>query len=198
VFASGTAYTRLTLKNSTYHQVAKEVIFARSTSFGWIYNLSSNPVPLPEEFFGGGNTTNRAFPENQAGPRDTTTGFPLGGNAFLFFSEELRFPLVGKTLGGVLFHDMGNVYSSLNQVSFRTNQHDRQDFNYMVHAVGLGFRYKTPIGPVRVDFAYSPNSPLFVGYPGTRDELINSQPPYPTVPQRVNPFQFFFTLGQSF
>ena len=198
ILASGTAYTRLTLKNATYHRVAKEVIFARTVSFGWIYNISSNPVPLPEGFFGGGNTTNRAFPENQAGPRDPVTGFPLGGNAFLFFSEELRFPLVGKTLGGVLFHDMGNVYSSMDQVSFRVTQHDHQDFNYMVHAVGLGFRYRTPIGPVRVDFAYSPNSPQFFGYPGTRDELINSQPPYASVPQRVNQFQFFFSLGQTF
>jgi outer membrane protein assembly complex protein YaeT len=198
VLAAGTAYTRLVVKNSTYHKIARDIILARTASFGWLYNLSGNPVPLPERFFGGGNTTDRGFPENQAGPRDPVTGFPLGGDAFLFFSTELRFPLMGKTLGGVLFHDMGNVYSSLDKLSFRVSQQNRQDFDYMVHSVGIGFRYRTPVGPVRVDFGWSINAPRFVGYPGTRNDLLNSTPPYPTVPLRVSPFQYFFSLGQTF
>jgi outer membrane protein assembly complex protein YaeT len=197
MFTSGTYYTRLVMKNSSYHQVARDVILARTASFGWLYNLSSKPVPLPERFFAGGNTTNRGFPENQAGPRDSITGFPIGGDAFLFFGTELRFPVLGKTLGGVLFHDMGNVYETLSDISFRVRQHDRQDFNYMVHSVGIGFRYRTPVGPVRVDFGYSPNSPRFTGYTGTREDLINGATQL-TVPQRVNPFQFFFSLGQTF
>ncbi len=197
IITSGTYYTRMVLKSSTYHQVARDVIIARTTSFGWLHNLSSNPVPLPERFFAGGNTTNRGFPENQAGPRDAITGFPLGGDAFLFFGTELRFPVVGKTLGGVLFHDMGNVYDSLSNMSFRFKQRDRQDFNYMVHSVGFGLRYRTPIGPVRVDLGYSPNSPRFTGYSGTLTDLINGATQL-TVPQRVNPFQFFFSLGQTF
>jgi outer membrane protein assembly complex protein YaeT len=198
LLAAGTAYTRLVVKNSTYHKIARDIILARTASFGWLYNLSGNPVPLPERFFGGGNTTDRGFPENQAGPRDPVTGFPLGGDAFLFFSTELRFPLMGKTLGGVLFHDMGNVYSSLDKLSFRVHQENRQDFDYMVHSVGIGFRYRTPVGPVRVDFGWSINAPRFVGYPGTRNDLLNSTPPYPTVPLRVSPFQYFFSLGQTF
>jgi outer membrane protein assembly complex protein YaeT len=197
IITSGTYYTRLVVKNSTYHQLARDIILARTTSFGWLHNLSSNPVPLPERFFAGGNTTNRGFPENQAGPRDPITGFPLGGDAFLFFGTELRFPLVGKTLGGVLFHDMGNVYDSLSDVSFRFKQRDRQDFNYMVHSAGVGLRYRTPIGPVRVDLGYSPNAPRFTGYTGTLTDLINGALQL-TVPQRVSPFQFFFSLGQTF
>jgi len=198
VIASGTYYTRLVLKNSTYHRLTRDIILARTVSFGWLHNLSSNPVPLPERFFAGGNTTNRGFPENQAGPRDPVTGFPLGGDAFLFFGTELRFPIVGKTLGGVLFHDMGNVYSDLNSLSFRFHQHDRQDFNYMVHSVGIGIRYRTPVGPVRVDLGYSPNAPRFTGYAGTLEDLINGVAPKNTLPQRVSPFQFFFSLGQTF
>lgn len=198
VLTAGTYYTRLVVKNSTYHRLSRDIILARTTSFGWLYNLSGNPVPLPERFFAGGNTTNRGFPENQAGPRDPVTGFPLGGDAFLFFGTELRFPIVGKTLGGVLFHDMGNVYSDLKDVSFRFHQHDRQDFNYMVHSVGFGIRYRTPVGPVRVDLGYSPNAPRFTGYAGTLDDLIRGVAPQNTVPRRVSPFQFFFSLGQTF
>ena len=43
----------------------------------------------------------------------------MGGNALLFHSTELRFPLIGDNIGGVLFHDMGNIYSNINQISFR-------------------------------------------------------------------------------
>ena len=195
---SGTYYTRLVVKNSSYHQISRDVIVARTASFGWLYNLSNNPVPLPERFFAGGNTTNRAFPENQAGPRDPITGFPLGGNSFLFVGTELRFPVAGKTLGGVLFHDMGNVYSNLSDLSLRFRQHDREDFNYMVHSVGIGVRYRTPVGPVRVDLGYSPNAPRFMGYTGTLEQLISGTSPQKSVPQRVSPFQFFFSLGQTF
>jgi hypothetical protein len=49
-----------------------------------------------------------------------------------------------------------------------------------------------------VDFGWSINAPRFVGYPGTRNDLLNSTPPYPTVPLRVSPFQYFFSLGQTF
>ena len=76
-----------------------------------------NAIPLPERFFGGGGTSHRGFPENQAGPRDPTTGFPLGGTALFFNQTELRFPLIGDNIGGVLFHDMGNIYSSAEPVS---------------------------------------------------------------------------------
>jgi outer membrane protein insertion porin family len=78
----------------------------------------------------------------------------------------------------------------------------------MVQAVGIGIRYKTPVGPVRLDFSYSPNSPRFVGFSGTRDQLLlcnpNPSPSQPNpgfcvgVPQRINTFQFHFSLGQTF
>ncbi len=58
---------------------------------------------------------------------------------------------------------MGNVYQSLGDISFRFHQNNPQDFNYMVQAVGFGIRYRTPVGPVRVDFAYSINPPAYVG-----------------------------------
>jgi outer membrane protein assembly factor BamA len=154
-------------------------------------------VPLAERFFSGGASTNRAFPENQAGPRDLETGFPLGGNAYLFTSEELRFPLYGDNLGGVFFHDMGNVYSSIGAINLRFWQLNRQDFDYAVHSFGFGVRYRTPIGPIRVDLSLSPDSPRFVGFSGTRDQLLSGTGT-PNVPQRINIFQFHFSLGQTF
>lgn len=196
VFKS-TSYTRLSARNSSYHRVSKNLVLARSLSVGWLNNLANEPVPLPERYFAGGATTHRGFPENQAGPRDPVTGFPIGGDANLFINTELRFPLIGTNVGGVFFHDAGNVYSSFSDISFRFRQKDRSDFDYMVHSFGFGIRLRTPVGPVRLDLGYSPNSPRFVGFQGTQDELINGTGRY-NVPQRVNPFQFHFSIGQAF
>jgi len=207
-FGSQTDYTRLVLRNATYHPLSRDVVLARTLQFGYIQRLGGlAEIPLGERFFAGGASSQRAFPDNQAGPRDLETGFPLGGNAFLFHSTELRFPLFGENIGGVLFHDMGNVYSNIDQISLRFHQKDNQDFNYMVQAIGFGIRYKTPVGPIRVDLSYSPNSPRFVGFSGTRDQLLQCNPNLPPaqnpafcvgVPQRINAFQFHFSLGQTF
>ena len=102
---------------------------------------------------------------------------------------------------------MGNVYSSIDQVSFRFRQGSYTDFNYMVQALGFGIRYRTPVGPVRLDLSYSPNSTRFNGFSGTRDQLLLCKPtvgipPNPDycvgVKQRINTFQFHFSLGQTF
>jgi outer membrane protein insertion porin family len=207
-FASQTSYSRLVLRNSTYHPLTRNLVLARTLQFGYIQRLGGLPViPLGERFYGGGASSQRAFPDNQAGPRDTETGFPIGGNALLFHQTELRFPLIGDNIGGVFFHDMGNIYTEINQISFGFRQGSYENFNYMVQAVGFGIRYKTPVGPVRLDFSYSPNSPRFVGFSGTRDQLLTCNPNLPPsqnpsfcvgVPQRINTFQFHFSLGQTF
>ncbi len=195
-FGSQSDFTRLLMRNSTYYPIGRDIVLARTTQFGWIQRLSGPDIPLAERFFSGGATSNRAFPDNQAGPRDTTTGFPLGGNALLMNSTELRFPLFGDSVGGVLFHDMGNVYDEVQDVSFRFRQRNIQDFDYMVQGVGFGIRYNTPIGPIRVDFSLSPNSPRFFGFQGTFDQLLNGQGKLTN--QRINIFQFHFSLGQTF
>jgi len=100
---------------------------------------------------------------------------------------------------------MGNIFSSLDNLSFRVRQRDLQDFDYMVHAVGFGVRYKTPVGPVRVDLGYSINPPYFFGFKGTQQDLVNAGVtpcpagvPNQCVVQNVSHFQFFFSLGQTF
>jgi outer membrane protein insertion porin family len=190
-------FTRLLMRNTTYHPIGRDIVIARSLQFGWIQPMGGLPeVPLAEGFFSGGASSNRAFPDNQAGPRDPKTGFPVGGNALLMHSTELRFPLFGENIGGVLFHDMGNVYDNVGDISFRFRQRNLQDFDYMVQAIGFGVRYRTPIGPIRVDFSLSPNSPRFFGFQGTFDQLLAGQGTLTN--QRINVFQFHFSLGQTY
>jgi outer membrane protein insertion porin family len=202
-------------RNSYFKTVFRDMVLASNTSFGWIkpFGVPSNLtpecgagqgtlgcsfiyVPISERFFGGGSTSHRGFPDNQAGPRDADTGFPLGGNALLFHTTELRFPLIGDNISGVLFHDMGNIYTDLSSISFRVHQNGLTDFNYMVHAAGFGIRYKTPLGPIRLDLAYSINPPTFHGLKGTYQDLILGT----ATPQitNVSHFQFFFSIGQAF
>ena len=192
-------FIRFLGRNSSYYKLGRDLVFARTLTVGWQYGLSANPardVPLPERFFSGGANSHRGFAENQAGPRDLVTGFPVGGKAVMINGLELRLPLVGDNLSGVLFHDAGNVYTKFNQISFRSQQRNLADFNYLVHTVGIGVRYRTPAGPIRVDIGYSPNSPRFQGFQGTYQDLLFQRGI--ATQQRVSQFAFHFSLGQAF
>jgi outer membrane translocation and assembly module TamA len=102
---------------------------------------------------------------------------------------------------------MGNVFSSIGDISFRVKQRDLQDFNFMAHAAGFGIRYKTPVGPVRLDLSYVLNPADYLGFGGTAQELLScnpnappaSQPGYCTsTRQSSGHLQFFFSIGQTF
>lgn len=196
-FGSETDFARLLIRNTTYHPIGKNIVIARNLQFGYIQRTSGPlDIPLAERWYSGGSTSNRAFPDNQAGPRDPETGFPVGGNAMLFHSVEVRFPLIGDNLRGVLFHDMGNVYQDIDHIDFRFRQRNIQDFGYAVQSFGFGIRYRTPIGPIRADFSFSPNAPRFFGFAGTYQQLIMNQGVLTT--QKINLFQFHFSLGQTY
>ncbi len=202
-FGGNKNFLRFLGRSSYYKTFGGVYTLASNTEFGVIKSFSlpagfipSTYIPLPDRFFSGGQTSDRGFPYDQAGPRDPLTGFPIGGNALLFHSTELRFPLIGDNIGGVLFHDMGNVYTGLSKLSFRVHQNGLENFNYMVHAVGFGVTYRTPLGPVRLDLAYSINPPTFNGLNGTYQQLVLNQAT-PAI-QSVSHFQFFFTIGQAF
>ena len=124
---SSANFIRVYLQNSTYTPIGRRLVFARSTRFGIqtpYGNSLSTDIPLPERFFAGGGTSLRGFGLNQAGPRDSVTGFPIGGQAELIFNQDLRFPmhlpLIGDRLGGAVFYDAGNVFPSIRKISLRT------------------------------------------------------------------------------
>ncbi len=221
-FGSQRSFVRILARNATYTSIGRNLVFARQTQFGVIKPFSVAPgtiaadeIPLPERFFGGGGVSMRGFGDNQAGPRDigtvtevgnpssTATGFPIGGNALFFNTFELRFPLLGPNISGVFFHDMGNIYNSLGDVSLAYKQPSLGNFNYAVQAPGFGIRYKTPLGPVRVDFSYALNPPSYQGYSSsvTIQQLLNPATCGSACTlgtQRLSHFNFFFSIGQAF
>jgi outer membrane protein assembly factor BamA len=227
---SSASFLRFYYQNSTYHPIKRRFSFARSIRIGGLipygntvsltFPLPTTPplptvIPLPERLFAGGGTSLRGFALNQAGPRDSVTGFPVGGQALLVLNQELRFPMrlpyFGSSLGGALFYDGGNVYSRLSRISFRTSTpaptfdtsnpaaatcltHCTNELNYFSHTVGFGFRYATPVGPIRIDLGYQINRPTFV-IPCT---TLTGAVPTCHKAGRLPGFQIFFNLGPSF
>jgi outer membrane protein assembly complex protein YaeT len=180
-------------------------------------------IPLPELFFSGGGNSHRGFGLNQAGPRDPGSGFPVGGSALFVNSEELRFPAVslpylGEGFGFAVFHDMGNVFTAghdmlkgllrwhqpnpaqclqaggVADIPCQT-QFNNSGYDYTSHAVGIGLRYKTPIGPLRFDFGYNLNPTYY--FQGTTFSTTTGQAlTFET--QRLHHFNLFFSIGQPF
>jgi outer membrane protein assembly complex protein YaeT len=133
-------------------------------------------------------------------------------------------PWLGDSVSFVLFHDMGNVFTNASDAwisALRIHQPDRDkckdlsvpantntppgpvtstgwqgscSFDYFSHTPGLGLRYHTPVGPIRLDFSYNLNPPI---YPVIYDYSLSSPASNPHVGQ-ANHFNFFFSLGQTF
>jgi outer membrane protein assembly factor BamA len=75
-----------------------------------------------------------------------------------------------------------------------TGQQGTCNFNYFSHAVGVGLRYHTPAGPIRLDFSYNLNPPI---YPVNYNYSLTQSGADPQVGETGH-FNFFFSLGQSF
>jgi outer membrane protein assembly complex protein YaeT len=128
-------------------------------------------VPFFKRYFLGGATNLRGWGRYEVSPL-SGAGLPIGGNSFVNFSAELRFPVVGK-IGAVAFLDGGNVWT--NPWDFNLN-----DLRY---DAGAGLRYNTPVGPVRLDAGWQLN-PI----PGL---LVNGEP-------QTRAMRIHFSIGQAF
>jgi outer membrane protein assembly factor BamA len=143
----------------------------------------------------------RGFGLNQAGPRDPFTGFPIGGDALFINNLELRYPLIGENIGGVLFYDLGNVYETVGDFPrslLRFTAPSTTNLNFTSHTVGTGLRYRTPVGPVRLDLGYNLDPPTFqvIQYPSVCAPGQSSCPVRTT--QALGHLQFSFSIGQTF
>jgi len=213
-FGSSASFVRLFFQNSTFHPFGRWLVFARSLRVGIqepLGTTTGNDIPLPERFFAGGGNSLRGFGLNQAGPRNPATGFPVGGLAMLIFNQELRFPMrlpwVGERISGAVFYDAGNVFTRANRITFRwapppldpgRAPEEQPELNYLSHTIGLGFRYQTPVGPVRFDLGLQLNPARF-------EFCSGALPADPRCPAgqgiqvtRLPRFQFFFNFGSVF
>jgi outer membrane protein insertion porin family len=102
---------------------------------------SSQKVPIFERYFAGGAQSIRGYSERAIGPVDSNTQDAIGGESILLGSVEYTIPLV-DVIKFATFFDAGNVWAKA------------ADFgkNKIYAGYGIGFRVKTPIGPMKLDY----------------------------------------------
>lgn len=178
---SSVTFAKMNAQAAYYRPVLHNIVWANSIRIGLAQPFSNSRVPLSEAFFTGGGNTLRGFPLDGAGPQrqvqicssgsSTDCSYiqvPSGGNELLILNSEARIPLpmVKQGLGLAVFYDGGNVFP---KVGFH-------DFTSLyTSSVGLGLRYATPVGPVRIDLGHDLNP-----VPGVKST------------------QYFVSIGQAF
>lgn len=169
------SYRELSGEARAYVPAGRAIVFAghlRAASIG--SGNTATDVPFFKRYFLGGATSLRGWGRFEVAPL-TSQGLPIGGFSMLESSGEVRWTPGNGAFGIVGFMDAGNVWRE----SWRLDPTDlRSD-------IGVGLRYQTPVGPVRLDVAYqlTPDDALVIkgGAPG-----------------QYRRFRIHFSIGQAF
>ncbi len=185
------------------------------------FNTGQNFVPIEQRFYGGGPNDIRGFPYNQLGPvtyvvdstanvfnpdgsinpaevEEQTQVVPVGGNAVVIGNVEVRVPapIWPRALRLAAFVDVGGVF----QLGAESSAENR-----IVATPGAGIRFQTPVGPFRLDVAYSwnrlENGPVYITQPnGDLEPLVDPSTgqPYILDPAKKRGWQLNLTVGQPF
>ncbi len=111
---------------------------------GYVKQLEGKTLPDYEKFYMIGIDTLRGFDRDDLSPRDSD-GSEIGGNKFVQFNAEVRFPLVPQAgVYGVVFFDTGDNYSESEDI----------ELDNLRESAGGGIRWLSPMGPVRLEYGY--------------------------------------------
>jgi len=121
-------------------------------------------LPASERFFAGGDTTVRGFALDRLGTEETLDpqGFPQGGNGMAIFNLETRAPY-WKNVQFVWFIDAGNIFRRVADIRL----------DELRVSSGVGFRYRSPIGPLRVDWGWKLSTQLLQGGGRERSNVLH-------------------------
>lgn len=135
-------YVRAQFDASAYHPVSDRVVLAGRVRFGTILGASAFDLAPSRRFYSGGGGSVRGYGYQQLGPKDVD-GDPIGGRGLAEFALETRIRLksFGGNFGIVPFIDGGSL-----------TQESVPDFKTWRYAAGIGVRYYSSFGPIRVDF----------------------------------------------
>ena len=160
------AFLRMLVGGSTYYAIDKDkrFILAGRVRVGSIVGEATEALPADKRFYAGGGGSIRGYEFQRVGPLDSEDD-PLGGRSLLEMSGELRIR-VTEQFGLVPFIDGGTVFEDPYPSFDRTVR----------WAGGLGFRYFTGFGPLRLDVAFPING---------RDDVDDT-------------FEFYISFGQAF
>ena len=141
-------YFLFTLRNVLYTPLAYtnygDLTFSWRTSFGYGETFDDDPFPLFRRFFPGGINTVRGYEARTLGPKDED-GNEFGGSKQFINNFELIFPLFASAgIRGLIFYDFGEAF----------DDDDSIDLSELRHAYGLGLRWSSPLGPIRIEFGF--------------------------------------------
>ena len=134
-------YARSQVDGSAYYPVSEKIVLAGRARLGSIVGAGSNRIAPSRRLYSGGGGSVRGFGFQRIGPRDVNND-PAGGRSLVEFSLEarVRLDLFGGNFGVVPFIDAGNVYAD-----------SLPDLTGLRYGAGLGMRYYSDFGPIRVD-----------------------------------------------
>ncbi len=142
-------YLRHTLTYGHFYSIADGWVLSGLTRSGHIVGLDSEDVRITDRFFLGGRRL-RGFEPSGVGPRDANTRDALGGNVFYTLTGDLSFPLgIGEELDlrGSTFTEMGSLAET------DDTGDDILEEGSLRLSVGVGVNFRSPLGPIRLDFS---------------------------------------------
>ena len=142
-------YLKTDIGGTYYYPVVDKWILSLLGDTGYIHGWGGKTVRINERFFLGGDTL-RGFADAGIGPRDIGNEDSLGGNRYYRGSAQLDFPTgLPEDLGltAHAFSDLGDLWT------LDDSGTTIQDTNKLRVAAGLGFSWRSPLGPVNVDLA---------------------------------------------
>lgn len=140
------AFIKTELESSWYFPLWEVSTFHLKGTIGYASDLFGKKLPLYERFYVGGIYTVRGVDYGDAGPRDIN-GDPIGGFTELVLNAEYIFPIFPEyKFKGIVFTDMGRAYDKGETIG-----------SNLKHTAGLGIRWISPIGPIRIEWGYNLN-----------------------------------------
>jgi len=150
LLGSKAAFSKVTVQTSWFFPVAERTTLALSARAGMAWpRKDTDEVPINERFYLGGGNTVRGYSQDSIGPPSdvpaTSSKVPTGGDGMVQLNAEMRLN-TAESGGLVFFTDAGNVWV---QQAIHLND--------LRASYGMGIRYNTPVGPLRVDYGQKIN-----------------------------------------
>jgi len=163
-------YLKFMAETGIYIPVWKKLVFFAHATGGYVREISGKIMPDYERFYLGGMNSLRGYDWRDISPEEVNSlGLisKIGGDKKVQFNFELLLPIMEKSgLIAVAFYDTGDVYDN----------HEAVDFSTLRQSAGYGFRWFSPMGPIRLEYGY----------------ILNPRPGEPSGGQ------WEFTMGNAF
>ncbi len=139
-------YDGYSAESAWYFPLFWKTVFLIQGNWGYLKKRSGGKLPVYIKYRLGGLNSIRGFDYGDISPHDPDTGYKIGGEKMMYYTLEYRFPVLSKQgFLGLVFLDTGNVWT----------KDDNFDFGHMRTSVGAGIRWRSPMGPLRLEYGYN-------------------------------------------